>query len=232
MKYGALCFNMKIRGRIKTRLLSLGLTEEELEEKKVIKFTKVYPPDEISQILSRNREELFTDIRGISGSNSKGLRKTLLSELACDNYIEANLKREKLVLKYSSLNSRVITLDKIESNHKVYAFKLQENVLEDNKFAEANPNYQQGNPLIYVGMTGKSISERFKEHTDPNCSTYNKGSKIMKKYGVKEFAEADSSILLGHQCIGRENLTYGEALQNEKLYGEWLRSQGYAVWWN
>jgi len=37
--------------------------------------------------------------------------------------------------------------------------------------------------------------------------------------------------LLSHPNISRETLTYGEALQNEKLYAEWLSSKGYGVWW-
>lgn len=54
----------------------------------------------------------------------------------------------------------------------------------------------------------------------------------MKKYGVRNFSDALALEVLNHPNISKENLTFGEALQNEKLYAEWLRSKGYGVWWN
>ena len=87
------------------------------------------------------------------------------------------------------------------------------------------------NNLIYVGMTGKTIEERYEEHTNPQNKNYKKGSKWMKKHGVRGFSEALAIDLLSHPNISRETLTFGEALQNEKLYAEWLRSEGFGVWW-
>ena len=231
MKYSALCFNMKITSNLKKELLNVGLTDEEIKNKKVIKFTKVYKPKEVEEIIRRNKTDLFNGIRLISPKNSKGLRKTLLPELQSDNYIEANLLREAQILKYSSLSARVITLNSLQTEHQVYAFRLSEDVWTNKKFKKGNPNYKKGKPLIYVGLTGKNINERFEEHTNPNCPTYKKGAKIMKKYGVKDFFKADSRDVLNNEEIKITNLTYGEALQNEKLYGEWLRRQGFGVWW-
>ena len=231
MSYGALCFNMKITGRRKERLLSLGFTTDELKEKRLLKFSKVFKPEEREKLLQMDKLDLFNVVKGVSTKVSKGLRNTVTNDLESDNYIEANLLRESLILKYSNLDAKVITLDKIQAKHKVYAFYLREDVLYKNKFKEANPNYQKGKPCIYVGMTGKTVEERFDEHTKQENKNYHKGSKWMKSYALSDFSKAVAIELLNHTSISRENLTFGEALQNEKLYAEWLRSEGYGVWW-
>ena len=231
MKYGALCFNMKITGKRKERLLSLGFTKEELKEKRLIKFSKVFIPADREQLLGLQKQDLLNEVKGVSSDISRGLRKTILSDLESDNYIEANLLRESLILKYSNLDAKVITLDKIQAKHRVYAFYMNEEVLDKEKFREANPDYETGQPCVYVGMTGKTIEERYEEHTNPRNKNYKKGSKWMKKHGVRGFSEALAIDLLSHPNISRETLTFGEALQNEKLYAEWLRSKGFGVWW-
>ncbi len=184
------------------------------------------------KLLKMSKEDLFYEIKGVSSETSRGLRKTMVEPLESENYIEANLLRESLILKYSNLDAKVITLNKIQANHKVYAFYLSDDVLDKSKFKEANPKYIMGKPCIYVGMTGKSIEDRYEEHTDPENKNYKKGSKWMKKYGVRNFSDALTLEVLNHPNISKENLTFGEALQNEKLYGEWLRAQGYGVWWS
>lgn len=222
---------MKITGKRKERLLSLGFTKEELKEKRLIKFSKVFIPADREQLLGLQKQDLLNEVKGVSSDISRGLRKTMLNDLESDNYIEANLLRESLILKYSNLDAKVITLDKIQAKHRVYAFYMNQEVLGKKKFKEANPNYQTGQPCIYVGMTGKTIEERYEEHTNPRNKDYTKGSKWMKRHGVRGFSEALAIDLLNHPNISRETLTFGEALQNEKLYAEWLRSEGYGVWW-
>ena len=231
MSYGALCFNMKITGKRKERLLSLGYSSEELEDKRLIKFSKVFKPAKRKELIGLGKLELFSEVKGVSTKVAKGLRKTMSEDLASDNYIEANLLRESLILKYSNLDAKVITLDKIQAKHRVYAFYMNKSVLSKKKFQEANPSYEKGKPCIYVGMTGKSIEERYDEHTNPENENYGKGSKWMKNHAVHGFAEALAIDLLSHPNISIEALTFGEALQNEKLYAEWLKSQGYGVWW-
>ena len=232
MKYGALCFNMKITGKRKERLLSLGFKEEDIKNKRLIKFSKVFKPTDRTKLIEMTTENLLSEIKGVSSKTTRGLRKTMLEPLESDDYIEANLIRESLILKYSNLAAKVITLDRIEANHKVYAFYLTNDVLNKRKFKEANPNYIEGKPCVYVGMTGKLIEERYDEHTNPENNNYTKGSKWMKMFGVRNLSNALAIELFEHPNISRENLTFGEALQNEKLYAEWLRSKGYGVWWN
>ena len=222
---------MKITGKRKERLLSLGFTTEELKEKRLIKFSKVFIPADREQLLGLQKQDLLHKVKGVSNDISRGLRETMVNDLESDNYIEANLLRESLILKHSNLDAKVITLDKIQAKHRVYAFHLNKGVLDKNKFKEANPKYQKGKPCVYVGMTGKNIEERYDEHTNPRDKNYSKGSKWMKRHGVRGFSQALAVNLLSHPSISRETLTYGEALQNEKLYAEWLRSKGYGVWW-
>ena len=232
MKYGAFCFNMKIAGNRKQKLLSIGITEKELKNKRLIKFSKVFKPTDHENLLKMTREVLLNEVKGVSSKISKGLRKTMIEPLESENYIEANLLRESFILKYSNLDGKVITLDRIQANHRVYAFYLSNDVLNKRKFKEVNPNYIVGKPCVYVGMTGKSIEERYSEHTNPENENYSKGSKWMKQFGVRNLFDALAIELFDHPNISRENLTFGEALQNEKLYGEWLRFKGYGVWWS
>lgn len=232
MKYGALCFNMKITGKRKEKLISIGLSEDDLMNKKLVKFKKVFNPSEYQEICTRDKEDLFKGLKGVSSKTSRGIRRTMLSHLEGDDYIEANLLREAQILKHSNLKGKVITLDKIETNHKVYAFYLKETVLKNKKFIESNPDYVSGKPCVYVGMTGKSIESRFNEHTNDSDINYHKGSRMMKKFGIPDFSDALAIEVLNHPDIPREHLTFGEALQNEKNYGIWLRSLGYGVWWN
>ena len=231
MKYGALCFNMKITGKRKERLLSLCFKEEDIKNKRLIKFSKVFKPAERTKLIEMTTEELLSEIKGVSSETTRGLRKTMIEPLESDDYTKANLIRESLILKYSNLAAKVITLDRIEANHKVYAFYLTNDVLNKRKFKEANPNYIKGKPCVYVGMTGKTLEERYEEHTNPRDKYFSKGSKWMKRHGVRGFSKALAINLLSHRNISRETLTYGEALQNEKLYAEWLSSEGYGVWW-
>lgn len=231
MNYGALCFNMKITGKRKERLLSLGFKEEDIKNKRLIKFSKVFKPTDRTKLIEMTTENLLSEIKGVSSKTTRGLRKTMLEPLESDDYIEANLIRESLILKYSNLAAKVITLDRIETNHKVYAFHLTNDVLNKRKFKEANPNYIEGKACVYVGMTGKTLEERYEEHTNPRDKNFSKGSKWMKRHGVRGFSKALAINLLSHPNISRETLTYGEALQNEKLYAEWLSSEGYGVWW-
>lgn len=104
--------------------------------------------------------------------------------------------------------------------------------MEKDKFKEANPKYVKGKPCVYAGMTSKLIKDRFDEHISRKNKNYRKGSRMMKKFGNKNFSKALAIELLNHPNILRENLTFGEALQNEKLYGEWLCYKGYGISWN
>ena len=46
----------------------------------------------------------------------------------------------------------------------VYAIRLRKSVLNNQKFVDANPHYQTGYPLLYIGMTSLPPAERHAQH--------------------------------------------------------------------
>jgi hypothetical protein len=48
--------------------------------------------------------------------------------------------------------------------HNAYGIRLDPAVLAAKKFRAANPDYVDDKPCVYVGMTGLTPEERFKNH--------------------------------------------------------------------
>jgi len=46
----------------------------------------------------------------------------------------------------------------------VYVVELSDDVLLNARFMRSNPDYQQGKPCVYVGMTGLDPDVRFDKH--------------------------------------------------------------------
>ena len=88
--------------------------------------------------------------------------------------------------------------------------------MEDRKFRERNPGHVQGLPCVYVGMTGLSPEERFRNH----CSGL-KSNKYAHKFGMHLLSD------LFHHL---NPLPYKEAATTEKKLAEQLRANGFAVW--
>ena len=101
---------------------------------------------------------------------------------------------------------------------RIYVIRLSEKVLDESKFMQRNPNYQQGKPCFYVGMTGRSPQIRFLQHK----SGY-KSNKYAKKYGLWLAKKKFNNI---------PRLNYEEAKKKEKSLAEDLRQRGYGVWQN
>ena len=56
---------------------------------------------------------------------------------------------------------------------------MEKEVLEKRRFRKANPDYIQGSPCVYVGMTSKSPEERFKQHKEGYHA-----SRIVEQFGI------------------------------------------------
>lgn len=103
-------------------------------------------------------------------------------------------------------------------HHHVYVVELDESVLKDKKFVAANPNRHPDLSCLYVGMTGLTPEERFKNH-----KAGHKANKYVKKYGLH---------LLPSLYEYYNPMTYEKATAKEKELAEELRAQGYPVWQN
>lgn len=95
----------------------------------------------------------------------------------------------------------------IRNHYSVYVILLTD---------EVGPRKNKKYPCIYVGMTGLSVKRRFQNHKNGI-----KSSKWAKKYGNK---------LLPYLYEGLENLSYYEALFEEKKLAEKLNTIGYTVY--
>ena len=100
----------------------------------------------------------------------------------------------------------------------VYVVELDKKVLESKKFREANPEYVEGKPCVYVGMTGLTPEQRFENHLNGNWA-----NGYVRRFGIR----------LRPKLYEQYNpMTNDEAKKKEVWLAERLRRKGYAVWQN
>lgn len=100
--------------------------------------------------------------------------------------------------------------------HSVYVVRLDDAVLEDRKFRDANPDRVGGKPCVYVGMTGLTPDQRFANHKAGIQS-----NKYVQRYGKH---------LIRPLYRHLNPMPYGQAVEWEVKLAESLRRRGYAVW--
>ena len=102
-------------------------------------------------------------------------------------------------------------------HHSVYVVELNPKILkEDSKFVAENPEHVPGMLCLYVGVTGLSPEERFKNHKAGYKSSWR-----VEKYGVR---------LLPDLYEKYNPMSWEDVQPMEVELAEELRSQGYAVW--
>ena len=57
-------------------------------------------------------------------------------------------------------------------------------VLADRRFRRRNPGYVEGQPCVYVGMTGLAVAERFRNHKRGH-----KGNVFVLRFGTRVLPE-------------------------------------------
>ena len=239
--YGCAVTRMRKTKAIRKALKLKGFTDEQIKYAKVWRFSnRVYSEEQLEDFKSQSQqpkddrvyESLFQE-RGISKSSMKYYAPNYTARLMCDNKIDAVLAREAEVHRLLGKQSGSVTIQKLERNHSVYAFRLSEDIVGERKFREANPNLEQLDNLVYIGMTSKRREERFIQHMNAPENGRDLGAKFMRKYGYDSFEEADATDqLFKNRQYPYERLTYGEALNTERYYGENLKSVGFGTWWN
>jgi len=109
-----------------------------------------------------------------------------------------------------------------EVKYYVYVIDLDKSILVKEKaFREANPQYIEGKPCVYVGQSSLTPHERFKKHK----AGYKAGRKYVKNYG---------------KCVKKKNIpdnnphpSRAAAEKKEKELAEHLRKKRkWAVWTN
>ena len=101
-------------------------------------------------------------------------------------------------------------------HHHVYVIELAKDVLLEPRFRKCNPNYIEGKPCVYVGMTGLDPDVRFDKHkAGIQANSY------AQKYGLR---------LLPDLYEAFNPMGYKAAVDREIEIGIDLRSAGFGVW--
>ena len=101
-------------------------------------------------------------------------------------------------------------------HHIVYVIELDPSVLSEKKFRAANPKYNPSLQCLYVGSTGLTAKERFKNHRNGH-----KSNKYVRKYGIQ---------LLPKLSEQYPAMIWKDAVEKEQELAKGLRGKGYAVW--
>src|SRR6188768_1478140 len=110
----------------------------------------------------------------------------------------------------------------------VYVVELSKRVFTENtRFRNANPQFNGVLQCLYVGMTSKTPTERFKQH---KTGYINKKGIRLSAYLANRYGLYLRPSLYDH--INIKAMTRQEALIMEEKLALHLRRQGYAVWFN
>ncbi|MEP6656459.1 MAG: hypothetical protein ABJC33_04445 [Betaproteobacteria bacterium] len=101
-------------------------------------------------------------------------------------------------------------------HHCVYVVELSTEVLREPRFRKANPGYRDGQPCVYVGMTGLTPDERFDKH-----KAGIKANRYVERYGLR---------LRPDLYTVYNPMPYRGAQDMEIELGIALREAGYGVW--
>ena len=125
-----------------------------------------------------------------------------------------DLERDRRILMWQDKARRAA---KKRKPRNLYVITLDPEVLWIREFRQQNPNYAEGMPCVYVGMTIHEPGDRFEQHMLGYRS-----SKYPHNYGVELALE----LMEGFDAGGVADEERERALAN------WLRGQGIAVWQN
>ena len=101
-------------------------------------------------------------------------------------------------------------------HHNLYVIELDKKVLQDENLVKQNPQYKEGMPCLYVGMTKYTPEKRFNYH--------------LVGYKSHEYIRRYAKRLAQEYVSNAKPLTYEEALAEEHNLADRLKDMGCAVW--
>ena len=104
------------------------------------------------------------------------------------------------------------------THHNVYVIELLPSVMSDRRFRYVNRDCNPSLPCYYVGLTGLTPEERFRNHQNNHRSSY-----FAHRYGVRLVPELYEQY---------NPMTYKDAVRNEMELAAELMSRGHGVWQN
>jgi len=100
-------------------------------------------------------------------------------------------------------------------HHCVYVVLLDDKAARDRKVIQANPNREKTMPCVYVGMTGLSPEDRFRNHKRGI-----KAARVVRKFGIRLLPDL-------YECFNP--MPFEAAAEMERELAEELRGAGYTV---
>ena len=101
-------------------------------------------------------------------------------------------------------------------HYHVYVIELSKDILYEARLKKANPDYIQGKPCVYVGMTGLDPDVRFDKHKAGIQS-----NRYAREFGLRS---------LPHLYQVYNPMPYDGARDMEVEVAIGLRDEGYGVW--
>ncbi len=105
-----------------------------------------------------------------------------------------------------------------KTTYNVYVIELSRDVLQHNKFVDANPYMRADKPCVYVGSTYLAPEKRYQQHLDGYRS-----NRYVREYAIQLMPR------LYANWQGYETRKLAEAAEVKRA--ESLRKRGYAVWY-
>lgn len=102
------------------------------------------------------------------------------------------------------------------NHYHVYVVELSRDVLYENRFRRANPDYVDGKPCVYVGMTGLDPDLRFDRH-----KAGIQANRYVQRFGLRLRPDLYEIY---------NPMPYDAACALEVELGIDLRESGYGVW--
>lgn len=102
--------------------------------------------------------------------------------------------------------------------YNVYVIELSRDVLQHNKFVDANPYMQADKPCVYVGSTCLTPERRYQQHLEGH-----KSNRYVREYAIQLMPRLYANW---QGCETRKLAEEAEVKRAESL-----RRRGYAVWY-
>ncbi len=192
-----------------------------------------YNENLLDEISFDDRSKFLKDIlklpRGLDLKDVKSFwnDKPEFKKLTKADYVTAGLEMENFIIKGSK---SYILLNKIpQTENRVYAFQLNDDIKNDERFLNHNPDWDKSKPAFYVGQTSRSRNERYDQHIGGGKLS----NRFMFDYAIRPFEMADKTHELAKLFdVKIDDLRHYQSQYYEFKLTRLLKENGYGAYCN
>ncbi|HJO57135.1 MAG TPA: AAA family ATPase, partial [Nitrospinaceae bacterium] len=174
--------------------------------------TRTLMPDSISVMASPNDRRVTPVLVALVLTDRLNMPIELLERMDSGEFDSSPGADRDNIRRIAKLKKRRLT----HPQYNVYVIDLDKAVLKQKKFRNENPDYKEGKPCVYVGMTSKTPEARFEQHKRGF-----KANRFVKKFGIR----------LRPRDFERHNpMTFEDACKMEIEIARRRKKRGYGVW--